>query len=277
MKKLTKKLWSHKSNINKERQYVADILKSNPKKVDTYQELIREIATISFNNPELNLFFRGQRIEHAFDEHKQKDRGTSLYPPIFRRRNEERRVRDVLNERYKKLQKASKQLILKYKENGWQGLLTLEKFPEVCWAILQHYEACDTPLLDITSSLRVACSFALRKASESAIVYVIGLPHTNGSISYYADEEQIIVRLLSICPPNALRPYYQEGYLVGTFPTPELEKRSRSLDVANRLVAKFEIPKKGFWGTHFTDIPELALFPENDKMYEIVTRIKETL
>jgi len=131
--------------------------------------------------------------------------------------------------------------------------------------------------LDITSSLRVACSFALRKARESAVVYIIGLPHTNGSISYYADEEQIIVRLLSICPPNALRPYYQEGYLVGTFPTTELKARTRSLDVANRLVAKFQIPKKGFWDNHFTEIPELALFPKNDEMNEIVNRIKETL
>ena len=182
-----------------------------------------------------------------------------------------------MNARYTRLQTASKQLLIKYKENGWHGLSTLEKFPEVCWAILQHYEACDTPLLDITSSLRVACSFALRKASKSAIVYVIGLPHTNGSISYYADEEQIIVRLLSICPPNALRPYYQEGYLVGTFPTTESKRRTRSLDVANRLVAKFEIPKKNFWDAHFTDIPELALFQENDKMYEIVSSIKGTL
>lgn len=272
MKKLTKKLWSHESDKSRERQYVTDILKSNPKKVDTYRELIREVATISFNNPELNLFFRGQRSEH-----RTKDRGTSLYPPIFRRGNEGKCVRDVLNPRYTRLQKASKQLLIKYKENGWHGLSTLEKFPEVCWAILQHYEACYTPLLDITSSLRVACSFALRKAIGSAIVYVIGLPHTNGSISYYADEEQIIVRLLSICPPNALRPYYQEGYLVGTFPTTELKKRTRSLDVANRLVAKFQIPKKGFWDTNFKDIPELALFPKNDKMHEIVTRIKETL
>jgi hypothetical protein len=272
MKKITKKLWSHASDIKRERQYVTDIQKNNPKSVHTYRELVKEVATISFNNPELNIFYRGQRREHKIG-----DRGTSLYPPIFRKGNEKKRVRDVLNARYTKLQKASKQLLIKYKENGWHGRSTLEKFPEVCWAILQHYEACDTPLLDITSSLRVACSSALRKASESAIVYIIGLPHTNGSISYYADEEQIIVRLLSICPPNALRPYYQEGYLVGTFPTIEVKARTPSLDVANRLVAKFQIPKRRFWDKHFTEIPELALFPKNDEMYKIATEIKEAL
>ncbi len=270
MKSLTKKLWSHNSTRTKERQYVSDICKSQPKSVQTYRDLVREIARISFNNPELNLFFRGQRTEHTIQ-----DRGSSLYPPIFRNGKGSQRVKDVLKSRYDTLTEASAKLRAAFKRYGWPGLSTLKKFPEVCWAILQHYEICDTPLLDITSSLRVACSFALRKAEKSATLYVIGLPHTNGSISYYADEEQIIVRLLSICPPNALRPYYQDGYLVGTFPTREVSVRKPSLDVAKRLVAKFHIPKEGFWDEYFTAIPELALFPANDEVAEIAKEIEK--
>ena len=30
------------------------------------------------------------------------------------------------------------------------------------WSILQHYEICDTPLLDVTQSIRIAASFASR-------------------------------------------------------------------------------------------------------------------
>jgi len=268
MKVLTKTIWSHNSAETGKRQYSAEICRSNPKSVKSFQDLVKEIAVISSNNPDLNLFFRGQRREHTI-----KDRGTSLYPPIFRKKGGNR-VRDVLKSRYDLLASASQKLIDVFRQNKWQGKGTLEKFPEICWAILQHYELCDTPLLDITSSLRVACSFALRKADEEAILYVLGLPHTNGSISYYADEELLIVRLLSICPPNALRPYFQDGYLVGTFPTTKVSSRKPPLDVARRLVAKYAIHKKTFWDRDFPEIPQRALLPRDDDVYKIIDQIK---
>ena len=61
------------------------------------------------------------------------------------------------------------------------------------------------------------------------------------------------VRLLSACPADALRPHFQEGYLVGSFPI-RSEKKQPQLDFARRLVAKIEIPKKGFWGRDFDAI-----------------------
>jgi len=271
MKRLTKKLWSHNSNESGKRQSVGEICKSRPKPVQTYKDLVHEIAVISSRNPELNIFFRGQRTEH-----KIRGRGSSLYPPIFRKGRSNVRVKDVLEARYNTLKETAKKLKNAFKRHGWADLSTLKKFPEVCWAILQHYEICDTPLLDITSSLRVACSFALRKADKSGFLYVIGLPHTNGSISYYADEEQIILRLLSICPANALRPYFQNGYLVGTFPTTEVSARTAKLDVQRRLVAKFNIPKEDFWDDNFTAVPELALFPDGDKMLDLAKELTET-
>jgi hypothetical protein len=107
----------------------------------------------------------------------------------------------------------------------------------------------------------------------SGIVYVFGMPNTNGSISYYADEEMINLRLLSICPPVALRPHYQESYLVGTFPTTVVTRRRVQYDVSRRLLAKYEIIKRRFWDNDFQEIPKEALFPKNDEMEKVAKRI----
>ena len=261
MKRLTKKLWSQSSIASEERQYVREIRKSRPLKVRNYRSLVKKVAEIAFNNPELALFYRGQQREY-----KSRIYGTSIYPAIYRKKSDSRKSREYLEERYAILDKADDLLIKEFEKNGLGGTPVLRKFPEVSWAILQHYEICDTPLLDITHSLRVACSFALHNADTSGTVYVLGMPHTNGSISYYADEEQINLRLLSICPPAAMRPHFQEGYLVGTFPSYQPGPRSVQFDVARRLVAKFEIPKSGFWDRNFHEIPRKALIPANDKM-----------
>ena len=150
------------------------------------------------------------------------------------------------------------------------------KFPEIRWAIIQHYEICETPLVDLTSSLRVACSFALNKSQEGGYVFVLGFPAINGSIPYSVEEELLIVRLSSICPTDAQRPYYQEGYLVGTFPTQiqVLDGKKSNFDVARRLIAKYKIPNEGFGDKDFSNIPHGALFPSNDKLELICYDIK---
>ena len=103
------------------------------------------------------------------------------------------------------------------------------------------------------------------------------MPNTNGSISYYADEEMINLRLLSICPPVALRPYYQESYLVGTFPTTIITRRTVQYDVSRRLLAKYEIIKERFWDNDFQEIPKDALFPKNDEMEKVAAKIYDKL
>jgi uncharacterized protein YutE (UPF0331/DUF86 family) len=86
------------------------------------------------------------------------------------------------------------------------------------------------------------------------------------------------VRLLSICPPDALRPYFQEGYLAGTEDiTTEYESKTE-LDFKNRLIAKFEIPNEpSFWGRGFSKIPEAVLYPKGDRVEKICDLIKEKL
>ncbi len=273
MKPLTKKIWSHESNYTGKKQYVREIRESAPRHVSNFRSLVKEIANISFNNPDLAIFYRGQKREHFVTKNK-----TSAYPSILRNlKNQTSSSRLFLSQRYEILNKADELLLDAFESKEWNGESVLTKFPEVSWAILQHYEVCNTPLLDVTSSLRVACSFALHDNAKNGIVYAFGFPHTNGSISYYADEELINLRLLSICPPVAMRPHFQEGYLVGTFPTTEISKRTIQYDLSRRLIAKFEISRDKFWDSSFHEIPQKALFPGVDRMEQLAMSIHEIL
>lgn len=144
------------------------------------------------------------------------------------------------------------------------------------WGILQHYEVCHTPLLDVTHSLRVACSFAqMKKTGGRAFVYVFGLPHVPNRISINSEHDIVNVRLLSICPPDALRPHFQEGYMVGTTDITYEYDNKTELDFKNRLIAKFSIPDtKAFWGAGFNIIPQNALYPKGDRILRLCEEIK---
>lgn len=147
----------------------------------------------------------------------------------------------------------------------------------IAWSILQHYGICDTPLLDLTHSLHVACTFAqLNNENERGLVAIFGLPYTTNRITYNSEHDLVIVRLLSICPPMALRPYFQEGYLAGTMDITQEYTDKSELDFSNRLIAKFSIPTDlSFWGQKFDAIPQNLLFPPDDRMEEISKEIKK--
>jgi hypothetical protein len=120
------------------------------------------------------------------------------------------------------------------------------------WSILQHYEICATPLLDVTQSLRVAASFASERTTAEAFIFVLGVPNLSGAVTANAETGIQIVRLTSVCPPNAKRPHVQEGYLLGEYP--ELSDYSQKrlyahheVDFGKRLVAKFRFDPKSFW------------------------------
>jgi hypothetical protein len=106
-------------------------------------------------------------------------------------------------------------------------------------------------------------------------VYVLGLPYVTNRITINSEHDIVNVRLLSICPPAALRPYFQEGYLAGTTDvTTEFDSKTE-LDFRNRLVAKFAIPRaKEFWGNGFDQIPESALFPLHYRILELCNDLK---
>jgi Ribonuclease HepT-like len=177
------------------------------------------------------------------------------------------------------LDQAGRLLAERFRIAKIDGYRELRQKRYIQWSILQHYEVLPTPLLDLTQSLRVACSFGqLRSTESSCFVYVLGLPYVTNRISIHSEHDIVNVRLLSICPPDALRPYFQEGYLAGTADvTTDFESKTE-LDFRNRLIAKFEIPRgKRFWGTGFEQIPESALYPAGDKILDLCNQLKAEL
>jgi len=248
------------------------ILQDPPIRVKSYDELVCLVAQIQHYNRNLMLYYRGQAND------RQEGGKTQLLPSIFRKYPGETRLllKDrfiLLNEKAAALQSA----LVNRKPKKLSGTALVVKYPEVSWAILQHYQVCRTPLLDLTHSLHVACSFAFDgNTGKTGMIYVMGMPWANDAIGYNTFEELVNVRLLSICPPEAQRPFFQEGYLTCHFPTYKMDSPERidQFDVARRVVAKFEIPiDKNFWGKEFMMIPHSKLYQGED----IVDKICEDL
>ncbi len=246
-----------------------NIASLEPFQVNSFRELVEYVAKISYLNKDYLLFFRGQAKDY-----RNKSGSSTFYPSIYRT---DYLTQREINYRFDLLRGASKLLSEKFIKNKIQGAYELKRKKFIQWSILQHYEVCSTPLLDFTHSLRVACSFAqLENNGNFAYVFVFGLPYITNRISINSEHDIVIVRLLSICPPEALRPYFQEGYLAGTEDIENEYESKSELDFKNRLIAKFKIPNGNrFWGNNFSAIPGSALFPKNDKVLEICNEIKE--
>jgi hypothetical protein len=252
---------------------IEEILKSEPKKVNTYDDLVKDVAQLLFRHRNLTLFYRGQSSDYTFEGK------STILPSIYRKKPDERKI--MLKNRFEFLNKKVDDLkkLFRESERKFAGTTMLNKYPEIGWSLLQHYEICDTPLLDITHSLHVACSFAFdRNAGESGIIYVLGMPWQTDSMGYNSYEELVNIRLLSVCPPQAQRPFFQEGYLAGPFPNYQLDNPNRinQFDFSRRLIAKFEIPikNKNFWGEGFDRIPSNKLYQASDKIKQLCDKLK---
>lgn len=236
--------------------------------VSTFRELVENVAKLAYLNKDYMLFFRGQGSDY-----KNRSGNSTFYPSIYR--GDYLRQAEI-NYRFDLLNKSARILAELFEKHKIEGYKELKRKKLIQWSVLQHYEVCGTPLMDFTQSLRVACSFAqMENTNEEAYIYVFGLPYVTNRISTNSEQDLVTVRLLSICPPEALRPYFQEGYLTATEDiTNEYESKSE-LDFKNRLVAKFKIPNtEYFWGEDFKIIPQNALYPDNDKVLEICQEIK---
>lgn len=249
------------------------VLKSPPKHVSTYDDLVKDVAQILHRNRNLTLFYRGQSSDY-------KSEGlTSIMPSIFRKKQGDEKLQ--LKERFRKLNDLSERLRKGFESSTikYAGTSLLNKYPEIAWSLLQHYEICDTPLLDLTHSLHVACSFAFdRNEGKTGVIYVLGMPWQTDAIGYNTYDELVNIRLLSVCPPQAHRPFFQEGYLAGPFPNYRLDSpaRVRQFDFGRRVIAKFEIPiDKSFWGSGFGRIPKSKLYQENDPIKRLCDQLKD--
>lgn len=230
--------------------------------IKTFSELASKVAKLSFLNRQWMLLYRGQ----AQDFKTQKNLN-SLYPSLYRALSGKSFSKKLLKIKgFDKLHskvEVLRQGYLKRFPGNKKEIRRLYTHEELCWALLQHYEIVPTPYLDVSSSLRVAASFALRK-SNSGYLYVLGMPYPVGSISHFVDSDIKMVRLQAACPPSAKRPHFQEGYLVGSCSVGPEEQNSKE-NASRRLVAKFFIEdQKSFWTKDFKPIPDKALMPKDD-------------
>ncbi len=238
--------------------------------VHNYRELMHIVAHLSFLNKDYLLFYRGQGRDF-----RNKVNDSTIYPTIYRG---EQLSQKELNLKFGILDRASEQLCSLLEDNKIEGCKEVAHYKYVQWSILQHYEVCSTPLLDLTHSLRVACSFAfLASNTGDPYVFVFGLPYVTNRISTNSEQEMVNVRLLSISPPDALRPYFQEGYLAGTEEITTNFTSKNELDFKNRLIAKFRLKRDQFWGEGFESIPKSALYPDNDQFEGLCTQLLNDL
>jgi hypothetical protein len=272
MRQIEGKVYSHLSFDTDSLTDISDVATSAALEVSTFNELVEKIAILSFKNKDHLFFFRGQSKDHL-----NRNGNSSFYPSIYRTRAGENLTADILENRFNRLEVACRRLVEKFELAEIESLNEFKRRKYIQWSILQHYEVCDTPLIDVTQSIRVACSFAfLTNSSKDGYFFVFGLPYITNRISRNSEHDIVNIRLISICPPEALRPYYQEGYLVGTDDlTADYEDRSH-LDLKRRLIAKFRIKdSRIFWGDEHSMIK--SLLPVNDKIKTLCDEIRSEL
>ena len=249
-------------------------------RVGSFMDLAKKVAELQFMNRESVLLFRGQPRDYL-----NKRSATSLRPALFRASEATKTPSDSqLGKRFSVLLKAEKILVSGYGKK-FPGFTRLNRQQVLRWAIIQHYEICDTPLLDVTHSLRVAASFASIRAEGKAFVFVLGVPQLSGAVTASAEASLQILRLSSVCPPSAVRPHIQEGYLLGEYPEVRNANhrgayKSYELDFGRRLVGKFWFDPTEFWRASgpFKRIGPRALYPNgDDPIFDLARSIKAKL
>jgi hypothetical protein len=244
--------------------------------------LAKRVAELQFHNRNFVLLFRGQE-----DDFKNRERNSTIKPSLLRGPSPERLPsNEDLASRFDKLKRAEQLLVSEYDNEGLDGLQRLQRQRILRWAILQHYQICDTPLLDITQSLRIAASFATERAQGDAYVFVLGVPNVSGAITASAEAGLQVIRLASVCPPTAVRPHIQEGYVVGEYPDfSDLEQKQHythyEMDFGRRLIGKFCFDPDDFWSRSgsFPKVPPRALYPTSprDPLRDVAERIERRL
>lgn len=276
------KTWSFFDSFNTSREArCIKIRKSPGHPVSSFLDLATKVAELQFMNRDYVLLFRGQRTDH-----RNKKGITSLKPSLFRPINgaNKNATRDQLTRRFEILNEAERALLDHYFDSSFIGLDRMKRQRILRWSLLQHYEVCKTPLLDVTHSLRIAASFASIEAANKAFIIVLGVPNLSGAVTASAEGGLQIIRLASVCPPIAVRPHIQEGYLLGEYPEiGEFAQKENyfhyEIDFGRRLIAKFCFDPSEFWNNKmFPKVSKEALYPNAaDPLFELATKVKKSI
>jgi hypothetical protein len=278
----SQKIWTFSPSGEPESVTCGAIRKAAAHRVQNYMDLATKVAELQFRNRDFVLMFRGQA-----GDYKNKSGYTSLKPTLLRAGASTRiPTTQTLDRRFEQLIAAEKALISEYRDRGLLGRQRLARQRVLRWAILQHYEICKTPLLDVTQSLRIAASFGSLDRPSEAFLFVLGIPNISGAITASAEAGLQTVRLASVCPPSAVRPHIQEGFLLGEYPEcADAEQKMlyshAEMDFGRRLIAKFSFEPDSFWGTsgRFPQVVRSALYPsaQNDPMCALAEAVKSAI
>lgn len=279
----SQKIWTFSASSSNIRAITSGNVRKEPAFfVRTYMELATRVAELQFRNRDFVLMFRGQG-----GDHKNRSGYTSIKPSLLRGTAPNKPPKDAaIVKRFERLVEAEKALVSEYEAQRFMGRDRLKRQRILRWAILQHYEICQTPLLDVTQSLRIASSFATHHASGEAFLFVLGIPQISGAITASAEAGIQVVRLASVCPPAAVRPHIQEGYLLGEYPEffnaeQKLLYSHAEMDFGRKLIAKFSFNPEEFWDKKgaFPPISKHALYPASieDPLSELANRVKAAI
>lgn len=246
--------------------------------VKSYVELLQKIAALSYHNSRFRLLFRGQRKDYRLNMRAEPGVHSCLFPSILRPVEGPKREL-LLDSRFERLARAEGLLqdALRYEE--------IHRLRIVRWAILQHYEICETPLLDVTLSLQTALSFVFGTNVVTGYLFVFAVPHLTGPVSVSTEAMTQTVDLAHVCPPEALRPHFQSGVLIGDYPEYEnrLQTHNKKGFIGNsfacRLLTKFQLLGVGSWKQEgFAPTSTSLLFPnEHDSWYTTLQGVKRAL
>ncbi|MCB9952670.1 MAG: FRG domain-containing protein [Planctomycetaceae bacterium] len=246
--------------------------------VNSYLELLHKIAALQYHNPRFQILFRGQSKDYRLKRTGKPGAHSSLYPSILRAASDQVKDTSVLLERFKRLKKAEDSLKDKLRVRD------IHQNQIVRWAILQHYEVCETPLLDVTPSIQTALTFAIGDGG-SGFLYAFAFPQLTGVVSVSVESMTQVIDLCRVCPPNARRPHFQYGMLAGDYPAYSSveETHGRQGMIGNnfacRLISKFSIDATNDWSTEgYTPVSQNVLFPDDvDDWHEATQEVKAEL
>lgn len=237
---------------------------------DSLEHLMRIVAGISAYNPSYAVLFRGQSRDYRAGK------ATCILPSIYRgisSSSEEAAVE--LDRRFSRLGVAS-DLLAQALNGGETKKFVARRIQQ--WALIQHYEICETPLLDLTRSLRVACWFALSEASggDSPVLYVFGMPYMHDRVALDSNCELFQMNLVSLLPPNAERPAFQEGVLAGYEQPDKKQQAIKNSDFSRRLLAKISLPRTDAF-LNSIGLKKGLIYPEDDPYLPVAKIISAQL
>jgi len=260
--------------------------------INSVSDLLSKIAELRNAHPALRLMFRGQQKDYQIElTHKQT--ATFLYPSALREACLKKTNvvtvdgQELSLKKYAELLDATVRVFLSTLSSHHpvrpkdQQVTSFEAH-----GIAQHYKVIPTTMLDVSSDWRVSCCFS-QNDGEDSYLYVLGLPDFDEPISIKVHENIAIVDLARVCPPTALRPHFQNGFLISPFPDPEFRFAlthqltgypSREWDFTKRLLAKFRLTEE-FWRCEMAPKDPIKFyFPDTvDPMFRLANDLRGAL